>query len=264
LYPPLQGQYRDFFGFFVNKLGIPMEVPTAKMVAALPRLTEIESAEERAKEALSIYKRAGRDLVPKPNQSGAGERPWLDSFRYGDVFLDQRGQLVANNEALFVNDWPEMGALFADVDDIALLAVPGEEIPKLRRLLDVVEVKYLSSSLVVDVVDDERGILQGLLVSKVRAVLGCIARLLYHRSNEKFEAARNEGLFAQLRDLEVVEVPNLQLRVTLGNVTKQTAGDIARSGRRVLVRRGARSLVDQLAIEICKLLRAPEDMSRRG
>ena len=65
LYPPLDSLYRDFSKFFVDKLGVPKELPTGKWVFALTCLDRIADPDIRKAEALTIYRRANRDLGPK-------------------------------------------------------------------------------------------------------------------------------------------------------------------------------------------------------
>ena len=156
LYPPLQGQYRDFSRFFNEKLGIPRELPTGKWVEALSELGQVESVEDRKREALAIYKRANRDLAPR---FGRDVIPpgWLSVFEDSNVFLDHRGELVSKDAPLFANDAPEWAALFGDAADISLLSVSWEEVPRIERLLDATGVPRLSSSVVVELVEASGG-----------------------------------------------------------------------------------------------------------
>jgi hypothetical protein len=261
LYPPLQGQYRDFSAFFNNKLGVPRELPTAEMVAALPRLGAIESGEERAREAIVIYKRASRDLTPRPGKEEAPAPDWLDTFLSEEVFLNQHDELVANDARLFANDSPEWGALFAGAPDVSLLVVPFEDLPRVRSLLDAVHILSLANSVVVDVVEAEGGQLREDLTAKVRSVVVFIGRAFYTKSHATFESALEQGLFQRLREMEIVEVPDLRLEVTVANVSRRATRDIASTGNRILVKRGARLVNDQLASEICKLLGAPDEFA---
>ncbi|MCI0723785.1 MAG: DUF3883 domain-containing protein [Acidobacteria bacterium] len=261
LYPPLQGQYRDFSAFFNNKLGIPRELPTAEMVAALPRLGEIESGEERSREAIAIYRRASRDLTPRAAKEEVPTPDWLDTFLSEEVFLNQRGELVANDARLFANDSPELGGLFADDPDVSLLVVPFEDLPRVRSLLHAADIQSLTASVEVSVIEAEGGQLREDLTAKIRSVVVFIGRAFYAKSHVKFESALKQGLFQRLREMEIVEVPDLQLEVTVANVSRRATWDIASTGNRILVKRGARSVKDQLAIEICKLLGAPEELA---
>jgi hypothetical protein len=261
LYPPLQGHYRDFSAFFNDKLGIPKELPTTKWIQALSRLDEIAPPEERRREALSIYRRANRDLGPKFGKNEDSKPEWLDVFQYEDVFLNHRDELVANDENLFANDAPELADLFANDQNVSILAIPFEDVPRVSRLLQAAHVQLLSQSIDVQVIKVAGGKVRNDLTSQVRQTIPFIGRVLYAKSHEKFEEAVIKGLFARLRDLVVIEVPELQLEVTLAGVSRHKSADIASSGNQVLIRTGSRSVKDQLAAELCKLLGAPEELA---
>lgn len=261
LYPPLQGQYRDFSGFFLNKLGVPKELPTERFVSAIERLTDIESPEERAREALAIYKRASRDLHGKGGSEPADKPDWMQTFLDESVYLTQHDVLVAKGPHLFANDSPEFTALFHDVPEISIFAVPFDELPRVRPLLEAVEIQFLSESIDVKVIDCDGGRLCKELTERIRMLVPLIGRAFYSRHHSRFERSANEGLFEGLRRLEILEVPELKLEVRLLNVSRFMSREIASSGNQIFLRAGARSPNDQIAIEICNLLNAPEDLS---
>ncbi len=260
-FPPLQGQYRDFSGFFNEKLGIPKELPTGKWVEALSRLEQIESIEERRSEALAIYKRANRDLTPRFGRDEVPTPNWLGTFETDEVYLNHRNLLVSNIERIFADDDPETAALFVDEADISFLAVSPEEVPRLDRLLNATEVPRLSASVAVELIDASDGRVEPTLTSKVRRAVPYLGRVLYTKSHERFENAIEQGLFRAIRDLEVVEVSELRLGITLAEITKTKVADIAHSEGKILIRAKARSIRDQLAMELCKLLEAPAEIA---
>lgn len=261
LHPPLQGHYRDFSAFFNDKLGISKELPTDKWVEALTRLDEIESPEERQREAIAIYQRANRDLTPRFGRDEVPTPDWLGVFESEEVFLNQHGHLVGNDESLFVNDSPELADLFINDEDISLLAIPFEDVPRFGRLIQAANVQLLSESAEVEVVEASGGQVHIELTNRVREVSPFIGRVLYAKQHDRFEAAVASRLFQRLRDIEVVEVPELRLEVTLAGVSRETSADVATSGERILLRKGARSVRDQLATELCRLLGASEDLA---
>lgn len=261
LYPPLEGQYRDFASFFQDKLGVPRSLPTGKRVEALLRLGMLESPEERKREASEIYRRANGDLTPKFGREESISPDWLEKFEVEEVFLNHRGELVANNTGLFANDAPELAALFEDCEEISLLGVSFEDLPRMGRLLDAVGVEYLSKAVRLGVIEVLGGEVRADLTARVRQATPFVARVLYAKEHDKFEAAVSAGLFSRLRGIEVVEVPELKLEVSLNGVQRETTTDVATSGERILVRGGARSLKSQLAAEMCRLLGATEGMT---
>ena len=261
LYPPLQSQYKDFSGFFLDKMGIPKELSTAKWVQALEKLDTVESVDERKREALAIYKRANRDLTPRFGRETAPNPDWLDTFEDNEIFLNHRDELVPNDENLFANDAPELASLFVDDDDISLLCVSPEEVPRIGKLLDAINVRRISTSVEVEVIEAKGGRVDTELTARVRRAAPYLGRVLYARSHESFEAAVEQGLFQLLRELEVIEVPELMLSVSLGKASHTTTADIAQHEGMILIRAGARSIKNQLAAELCRFLGAPEELA---
>ncbi|MDP3977041.1 MAG: DUF3883 domain-containing protein [Pseudomonas sp.] len=260
LYPPLQSLYRDFSKFFVDKLGVPRELPTAKWVEALTHLGAVENLDTRKAEALAIYRRANRDLGPKFGREVQAP-DWLESFQTEAVFINQRGEVVPNDEYLFANDIPVIAALFEDEEDLSFLAVPNLEVPRLSRLLEAAEVSRLSDSITLEVNNADSGAVDDDLTAGIRRSVHSFARILYAKRPEAFEQALNDGKFARLREFEVAEVPQVDMMVSLGDYCRETTADIAISGDRVLYRTGARSLKDMLAAELSKFLGVSSDLA---
>ena len=261
LYPPLQAQYRDFNRFFLDRLGIPRELPTAKWVEALTRLGEIDAPDERKAEALVIYRRANRDLMPKFGRDEVQLPAWVQTFQSEAVYINQRGEMVSNDEYLFANDAPELTALFEDDEDLSFLAIPPSEVPRLSRLLDAAEVSRLSEAISLKVIDSDLGVLDSDLTARVRRSVHSFARVLYSKRPESFEQALDQGRLASLREFEVVEVSEVNLSVSLGDYSRETTAEIALSEGRVLYRTGARSVKDRLAAELCGFLGASVDLA---
>ncbi|UVM07111.1 DUF3883 domain-containing protein [Pseudomonas laurylsulfatiphila] len=259
LYPPIHSLYRDFSRFFLDKLGI-QHLPTAKRVEALTRLGEIANHDERKAEALAIYQNANHDLGPKFGQ--AVQAPaWLKTFQTEAVYINQRGELVHNDEYLFVNDVPALGVLFEDDEDLSLLAVPSSELPRLSRLLDATEVPRLSDSITHEVSNADSGVIDEDLTVRVRRSVHFFARVLYAKRPEAFQRALDEGRLASLWELEVANVPQVNLLVSLGDYSRETMVEIALSEGHVLYQTGAKLVEDMLAEELSKFLGASADLA---
>jgi hypothetical protein len=260
LYPPIQSLYRDFSKFFVDKLGIPIELPTVKRVEALTQLGKIADPDDRKREALTIYLRANRDLGPRFGREQQAPA-WLETFRSEAVFIDQRGEVVFNDQYLFANDSPVIAALFEGEECLSFLAVPSQEVPRLSRLLDAVEVPRLSETVKLEVCNASSGEINQDLTARIRCSVPFFARALYAKRPEEFEVALSEGRFAQLREFEVAEVPQVEMVVSLLAFSSETTADVALSARRLLYRTGARSVKDMMAVEISKFLATTTDLA---
>lgn len=258
IYPPLENQYKDFSSFFVNKLGVAKELSTSKIVAALPKLALIATVDERAREAATIYKRMNRDIAPKFGQLKLNQPEWLEDIENKEIFLNQRGELVANDDALFIDDWPEVAELFSNVDGISMLSVHPSSV---RHLIGALGIHSLSESATIEVVSKGDFVVNLPITTKARSIFSGIARSIYHRGADTFEDAYLEGRFAQLRQIEIVEAAEIELEVTLGEHRRRMQTDIALSGARVIVKTDTSSLKDRVAIQICKLIKAPPDVA---
>lgn len=253
LYPPVQGLYRDFQGFFVDKLGVPRVLPLAKWVEALTRLDEIADRTMREAEALAIYKRAERALKPQFGRE-VDVPEWISTFTDEAVFVDHWGEVVANGDHLYANDSPEYGKLFEDEEALSFLAVPTAEVPRLSRLLVQCGIAMLSESVSVEVDVTDSGRVDKDLTSRVHRSVPYLARVVYSRQPESFEDALEAGRVTALWDLEVVEVDSVKLRVSLRDLERTTTSDSAMSDGRVLYRADAKSLKDRVAAELSKYL----------
>jgi hypothetical protein len=260
LYPPIHSLYRDFSKFFLDKLGILKDLPTSKRVEALTRLGEIANHDERMAEALTIYKHANRELGPRFGREVQAPA-WLKTFQTEAVYINQRGEVVVNDEYLLVNDAPALAVLFEDDEDLSFLAVPSSEVPRLSRLLDAAEVARLSDSITLEVSNADSGVIDEDLTVLVRRSVHFFARVLYAKNPEAFLLALDDGRLASLRELKVSSAPQVNLLVSLGEYSRETTKEIALSEGRVLYRIGARLVKDMLAEELSRFLGASADLA---
>lgn len=251
---PLQSQYSEHRTFFTKQLGVPLELPLSKWVDALSALSSIESLSERKSFALTIYRRLNRELAP----ASKATPDWLDRFWSEPLFMDHRGTLVRKSDSLFANDDPTHAQLFADDESISFLAVSHDHLPGVAHFLSATGISRVSASLSVKPVGEIVGEVDEVLTKKVHELFGCIARVVYSQSHERFEAAVKDQLFEHLRALEVQVVSELNLEVTLAGVSKNTSGDAAPRARQLLLRAGAPSHVDHVAMEVQRILRLPQ------
>lgn len=253
LYPPLEGQFKDFHAFFQDWLEIPRELPIAKLVNALTSLDTIADRAEREKEALTIYKRAEKALRPVFGRPVS--RPnWMSVFEGEAVFVDHHGRLVEASESLLANDIPEIARLFQDEEDLSFIAVPREDVPRLSELLNASGVQLLSKSVEIEVEDWTEGAIESALTERVQRLVPYIARVLYAQHPAELEEAVEIGRIATLWNVEVVHVPELKQLVTLGDLNATTYADCAMAEGKILFRTKTSTLKDRIAAEISKYL----------
>jgi hypothetical protein len=258
LYPSLQKHYRDFHSFFVKILGVPEKLPIAKVIRSLGSLGQIESPRERTREAVRIYKLANFELPPGHLSLLRGPE-WLRYLRSNPVFIDLKGELKARDQ-IYVDDHPAISQLFVDVPDISFLAVSIEDLQKVRRFLEVLEVRFLSTEVTISLECADSGTLNAELTKRINRSVVFFARALYHRAHKSFEIAKVSGAFQHLQKVKVFDVLSLSKHVTLQGITRTTEGDVACSDDNLFIRVGARCLRDQVAKAICDRLEVGEDL----
>lgn len=251
---PLQSQYSEHRTFFTKQLDVPLELPLSKWVDALSALSDVENLSERKNFALTIYRRLNRELAPASKVAP----DWLDRFWSEPLFMDHRGTLVRKSDSLFANDNPEYAQLFEDDESISLLAVSHDHLPGIAQLLARTDIPRVSAALSVEPAREVVGEVDQALTKKVKDLFGCIARVVYSQSHERFEMAVKDQLFEHLRALEVQVVPELELDVTLAGVKRTASGDAAPRERQLLLRADAPSHIDHVAMEVRRILRLPQ------
>lgn len=257
-YPSIQSQYRDFSRFFLNRLQVSRELPIERWVEALEHIDDIDDVDARQAEALAIYRKVNNEL--KPRFGREVELPdWISTFQHDEVFINQRGERVANDPQLMVNDAPEFGDLFLEEETLSFVAVPLVDIPRLRRLFEAAEVARVSDAVIVELLDDTQDELDASLTTRVRRAYPYIARILYTTHPDVFDSALQNGALHAIRSLSVHAAPVVRLQVCLGEHLRETTVDAAISDGRFVYRTGASSIKDRLAIELSKSLGAPPE-----
>lgn len=251
---PLQSQYSEHRTFFTRQLDVPLELPLSRWVDALTALSDVENLSERKSFALTIYRRLNRELAPTSKVAP----DWLDRFWSEPLFMDHRGTFVQKSDSLFANDSPEYAQLFEEDESISFLAVSHDHLPGIAQLLARTGIPRVSASLSIEPVGDVVGKVDRVLTTRVHDLFGCIARVVYSQSHERFVTAVKDQLFEHLRALEVQVVPELELEVTLAGVTRTASGDAAPRDRTLLLRADAPSHIDHVAMEVRRILRLPE------
>lgn len=253
LYPPLEGQFKDFQGFFIDKLGVPRELPLSNWAHALTRLDSISDRAVREAEALAIYKRMDRALRPRFGK--AVPRPaWVAVLKEQAVFVDHHGELVKASGNLLANDLPEIAKLFLDEEELSFLEVPSVEVPRISELLSASGVQLLSEAVEVEVDGATEGTVELLLTGRIRRLVPFIARVLYTRQPTVFEEALESRRIESLWHVEVAEVPQLTQRVKLGDFHATSHADAAMAAGRILYRSKATTVKDRIAAELSKYL----------
>lgn len=259
IYPSMEVPYREHMSFF-SAVGVASKLSILQVVSALRHLGRVELPESRRREAMGIYKRASHGLafIDSPDDE---DIDWLTTLREEKVLLDRRGGLQLRDAAIFIDDDPRIAEMFAEEESVHFFASTIEELPGIRKLVDAIGVRYLSKSVERTVIDEEPGVPADYLEQKVRERLICVARVMYHRDPTAYEKCRDGGGFGRLMRMQILEVPTLQVSVSLEGAGRVVVEDMELSGERLFVRVGALAITIHLASRMCKVLGASLDLA---
>lgn len=246
-FPPLDGAFRDFHGFFVKLLKVPEALSIENWLEGLKRIDEVDEA-DRQEFALFIYRRLS-SMIDSDNMPH-----WLDDLDIYSLLLNRRGEMVDKSEHLYADDRPELSRLFEDEEEISFLNVSSSQIPSVSTLLNALEIQRVSDVINIEVPEDIDGEINNRLTAKLREMLIPIARVIYGQSHASFKENIKNGLFNDLSNTIVRDVESLSLKVTLGEWSKETSGQSASRQKEILLDSSTRSKHDYVARELDKLL----------
>lgn len=251
----LSGTWRDFQGFFCEKLGVPDGPTPESLVEALEAMSKADIPNEQAT-------RASRAVLARLRQAAAEvadarSAAWVQRLRQGMLIWTHHHQWWRNNGDVFAADDPSFERLFASAPAVAFVNLPREELTVHRDLLRLLDVPRLSDAIVTSVPDDVRAAGWGDFRQRLAERLRAIARFLHHKHPAVLEEAAESGAFGALSTLDVQRCSPLQLDVSLGEIRAQHAFDarMIRDGMRwcLYIDSSVRGY-DSAAIEIGRLL----------
>ncbi len=260
LYPPLSHWYREHQTFF-RQLGVQKETSEYAVVEALEHIAQFgASPAERRAEAFRNYRRLAR-VLREAREKDAGEAPgWLSKMKSAAVFLDQRDQLVAAANDLFIDDDALLAEAFGGHERISFVAVERSQLPHVADLLDACVVPRISASATQRLISAEDSRLDESLTNTVRARRADIMRLVYHRAHPAFERAAREGKWLEMKSVEIHRAKSLSVEVSLSSYVASLAMDTYRSGASIYLADQIRLPMDRLASELCAYLAIKHDL----
>lgn len=251
----LSGTWRDFQGFFCEKLGVPDGPTPESLVDALEAMSRADIPHEQAT-------RASRAVLTRLRQEAADvgdarSAAWVQRLRQGLLIWTHHHQWWRNDGDVFAADDPSFERLFASAPAVAFVNLPREELTVHRDLLRLLDIRRLTDAISTSVPDDVRAAEWVDFRHRLAERLRAIARYLHHKHPRILEEAAESGAFDALRALDVQRCSPLLLDVSLGELRAQHAFDarMIRDGTRwSLYVDSAVKGYDSAAIEIGRLL----------
>ena len=253
-FPPLDGPFRDFYGFFVKLLKVSEVLSIENWLEGLKRIDEVDEA-DRQDFALFIYRKLSSVIDSNSKSVSQLSLPdWLEDLDTYFLLLNRRGEMVDKSEHFYADDRPELSKLFEDEDEISFFSVPSAQIPSVSGLLNALGIPRVSDVIQVEVPEVVDGMVNHRLTAKLREMLIPIARVIYGQHHPSFQESVKNGLFNSLSKANVLDVESLTLEVTLGEWSKETTGHSASRQNEILLDSSTRFKHDYVAIELEKLL----------
>jgi hypothetical protein len=205
--------WRDFQGFFVERIGVDKELVADDLVDVLEALAESEEDSDTLRKAVaSIY----RELATAVRSIGDDDQPeWLDRLRSGSHLYTTGDEWWRNDENVFVDDEPGLTPLFEADASVAFLAVSRDSLTQLRPLFDALDIQPLSEAIETEVPDDIVAESWSGFDSLWRERNRLFVRLLHHKHPAECDEAFQEGTLGALLGMDAQLCRPLELTVTL-------------------------------------------------
>ncbi|MBK6366759.1 MAG: hypothetical protein IPF65_05675 [Polaromonas sp.] len=187
------------------------------------------------------------------------------AFLDAHLFLDQEGRMVQKTMTCLWTMRRKYPVTLLTPQNFVFMGTANCAF-KFAKVPGGAEVPYLSASYSSTFMNVDDGEMDQALTSMVRQFAQYFAQILHARDHDAFEEAHESGTLKALKALEVCVADEVLLEVSLAGVERNVSVEIARNAGRIVYRRGARSVKDKIAAQLCSFLGAKpalEDMFTR-
>ncbi len=132
--PALSEHYREFETFLLNMTGTVSELSPARLIDALGAVSRAGiSAQECRNAARRVYRELEAHLRREAVAGGSKSVPdWAESISEAGLWWTNHENFWKNDGNVFVNDLPDVGALFSRRESIAYLDLEPRLFPTFR------------------------------------------------------------------------------------------------------------------------------------
>ena len=240
---------------FVNQIGINENPQIDHFINFLEKVESRITAEglkESDKEIIyKIYAELGTlALKAKPEEnlfSDLGPYIWTNKLAFW-----------ANDNDIFYNDNDELFELFKDEESVAFFDIPKNILPKTKDLLSILNIPAISNAIQAELLNAENATLDRRFTDKVRKYAESIISLVYSEHIYFYEQYKESDLFDNLRNIEIYESPELEVKYCLNKIIKIAQADSFHTNNHIYIVRGNNDKISTLAFEISKLLGIPQ------
>lgn len=217
-FSPLVGlsiSWRDFQGFFCDRLGVPDAPSPDRLVDTLVTLSEAKlPADHTTRVARAIYGRL-RYFAAESDENAADAAVWLQRLRGELLIWTKDCAWCRNDDDVFAADDPSIETLFEPADTVAFVHLPPEELTSHADLLRLLGIQTLSDAIQTSVPADVSSAAWPEFKERLGERMHAIARFLHHKHPKVLDVAVTSGAFGSLSTLDAHRCTPLELEVTL-------------------------------------------------
>ena len=259
----LENYYPKLKNFFVQKIGIP-EKPTAENYADILGEISIKGSIEKSDERKikKIYKELNRFLKTENSKDlSIIKTSWWKSFITKNIFWTNKSEFWRNDNDVFINDDEELYELFKHKSDVDFLKFPQDENPELAFFIKETGLKYLSKSIETQIETSVECDFDEKLTKEINNLSIYIVRYIYHKENEIYEKAKEDGRLLNLINLLCYGVLDLNVEYILhtDSVTKDSI--LFLDENKLYVKIDDLEDYERVSMELSKMFGSPKGLS---
>jgi hypothetical protein len=257
----LSKYWRDLKDFFIEKLHVRLIPAPEDYVALLKELSQTNPLDSNeVGKVWDIYLELEKNLKPGDNDEDPTEMIWWKDFISSKLFWTDREEFRNNKDNLYINDQKEYYELFKGKGSYAFLALPENQFPDFRHLINAGKLQMLSESVKVCEVMPRQPRQNQELTALLRDAAPLIIRYLYFKDIEVYRALGGSEALSELIPTSVHMCDGMTVAFEFHGERIEVERDAAENVGRLYVRNGLEGIVDLLGVVVSNLLRRPRGL----
>lgn len=199
----LRQDWGDFNEFFRHHLQIKPGLDGKELVDVISKIAQANLDSKLAGDTVRlVYEQLGA-LIARNADKPQNSLSWVVAARSARTMFTSRGDWCLPTSDVYEADDEKLAAIFQDSDKVRFLAIPNDQLPKFRRLIDALGVNKVTTAATKIPPDRDTGDTESALQARVRGRWHHIVRIAYANHYEGYERAKKGGQLIQIRDMEV-------------------------------------------------------------
>ena len=248
-HPPLRRSYPGLETFFVQQLGVPERPGLPQLLALLSEWSNLDEKDARqiAPAVLRTYEEVEARLASEEERTRSEAADACRTIARDGLIWTNQDEFWKDDGDLFLNDRPDLAALFGGQPDIAFFGIPRELLPRLERFTNALGLAPVSKAALVSPLVEPNPVRSKDLEWLLRQRWIDLARFLFFKSHRYYEELVKRGFFQTACQLELAEIRDLTVEVVLRDHSVTARERCALFGSLLLVDATCASDPDQFA-----------------